>query len=66
MAATDRSDHKMCIQAARHWLDKAASSLEAENELRSDLQVMLAEAERYRAKASLPLEQSGCMRTRPS
>ena len=50
MEARDKRAHKAQIEAAQHWLDKAASSLEAENEIRSDLHLMLAEAELYRAK----------------
>ncbi|BEU87213.1 hypothetical protein TAMA11512_06770 [Selenomonas sp. TAMA-11512] len=49
MAERDKLAHKAHIQAAQNWLGKAASSLEAENEIRSDLHLMLAEAELRRA-----------------
>lgn len=50
MEIRDKRAHKAHIEAAQNWLGKAASSLEAENEIRSDLHLMLAEAELYRAK----------------
>lgn len=48
---SDQKRHwKKHIHAAKEWLGKAEKSLDADNSLRSDLNVMLAQAELQRAK----------------
>lgn len=52
MAKTDRimMDH---VSAAKKWLGKAENSLEHDNNIRSDLHIMLAEAELRRAREKM-------------
>ena len=58
----DRKQLRQHIRAARDWLGEADSSLEHENDVRSNLKLMLAQAELQRAKESLfgtPLKRWG-------
>ena len=50
--AKNRNTFRQHIRAAREWLGRAENSLDKENDIRGDLNLMLAQAELQRAKES--------------
>ena len=50
--AKNRNTFRHHIRAAREWLGRAENSLDKENDIRGDLNLMLAQAELQRAKES--------------
>ena len=50
--AKNRNIFRQHIRAAREWLGRAENSLDKENDIRGDLNLMLAQAELQRAKES--------------